>query len=258
MKHVIKAVVLSVFIVMLAAGVSRGQSKDAAPAIDPQAEKIIQQMKAQKKKNMKASVEVLDTMDEVDASGQKLQYSHVRKLKVSEPDRFRLESTGDITNTTIWKDKKTFTLLDRGTNAYAQAAAPGTISETMDMLLDSYGVSTPLADMLSDDLYDVLMKKVITCRYLGLHYAEGLKCHHIAATQKNIDWQIWVDAGKSPRLRKLIITYKHKPGDPQYTAVLKSFKKVSTLPEKTFVFKAPEGAQKMPLLPVKKSSKKQP
>ena len=252
MKRIVQTVFLLAFIVPLFIGICWGQS----PAIDPQAEKILQALNAQKKKDIKVSAEVVDTMDEVLKTGEKIQYSHVRKLKISEPKQFWIESTGDITNTTIWKDDKTFTLLDRANNVYGQVAAPGTIDETMDMLVDKYGVTTPLADLLSNDLFSVLMKNVKTCRYLGIHYTEGIKCHHIAATQNNIDWQIWVDAGDVPRLRKIVITYKQKPGAPQYTAVIKSINEVSQFPENTFTFKAPEGAKKISFLPVKERTKK--
>jgi hypothetical protein len=256
MKHIVRTVFLLAFIVPLFIGTCWGQSTAAARAIDQQAEKIIKELNAQKKKDIKASVEVVDTMDDVLKTGEKIQYSHVRKLKISEPKQFWIESTGDITNTTIWKDDKTFTLLDRANNVYGQVAAPGSIDETMDMLVDKYGVTTPLADLLSGDLYSVMMKEIKTCRYLGIHYAEGIKCHHIAATQKNIDWQIWIDAGDVPQLRKIIITYKQQPGAPQYTAILKSFNEVPQFPVDTFTFNAPEGAKKISLLPVKKSNKK--
>jgi len=256
MKRIVQTIFLLAFTLPLFIGTCWGQSKAAAPAIDPQAEKILQALNAQKKKDIKASAEVVDTMDEVLKTGEKIQYSHVRKLKLSEPKQFWIESTGDITNTTLWKDDKTFTLLDRDNNVYGQVAAPGTIDETMDMMVDKYGVTTPLADLLSGNMYSVLMKNVKTCRYLGLHYAEGIKCHHIAATQKDIDWQIWVDAGDVPQLRKIVITYKQRPGSPQYIAVLKTFTELDQVPEDTFVFKAPEGAKKIPLLPVKKRTKK--
>ena len=256
MKHIAQTVFLLTVIVSLSIGTCWAKSKADAPPIDPQAEKILQALNAKKKKDIKASAEIIDTMDEVLKTGEKIQYSHVRKLKISEPKQFWIESTGDITNTTIWKDDKTFTLLDRNNNVYSQVAAPGTIDETMDMLVDKYGVTTPLADLLSDDMYSALMKNTKTCRYLGLHYADGIKCHHIAATQKNIDWQIWVDAGEMPQLRKIVITYKQRPGSPQYVAVLKSFKELDQVPEDTFLFKAPEGARKISLLPVKKGSKK--
>jgi len=255
MKRIVQTVFLMAFTLPLFIGTCWGQSKAASPAIDPQAEKILQALNEQKKKDIKASAEVIDTMDEVLKTGQKIQYSHVRTLKISEPKQFWIESTGDITNTTIWKNEKTLTLLDRNNNVYSQVAAPGTIGETMDMLVDKYGVTTPLADLLSNNLYAVLMKNVVTCRYLGLHYADGIKCHHIAATQKNIDWQIWVETGDVPRLRKIVITYKQRPASPQYTAVLKTFAELNTIPEDTFTFKAPEGAKKISLLPVIKNSK---
>jgi len=256
MKRIVQTVFLLAFTLPLFIGTCWGQSKAASPAIDPQAEKILQALNEQKKKDINASAEVIDTMDEVLKTGEKIQYSHVRKLKVSEPKQFWIESTGDITNTTIWKDDKTFTLLDRDNNVYSQAEAPGTIDQTMDMLVDKYGVTTPLADLLSNDLNSVLMKQAKTYRYLGLHYADGIKCHHIAATQKNIDWQIWVDARDVPQLRKIVITYKQQPGAPQYTAILKSFNAVSQFPVDTFTFKAPEGAKKISLLPVKRGAKK--
>jgi hypothetical protein len=256
MKRIVQTVFLLAFTLPLFIGTCWEQSKAASPAIDPLAEKILQALNEQKKKDINASAEVIDTMDEVLKTGEKIQYSHVRKLKVNEPKQFWIESTGDITNTTIWKDDKTFTLLDRDNNVYSQAEAPGTIDQTMDMLVDKYGVTTPLADLLSNDLNSVLMKQAKTCRYLGLHYADGIKCHHIAATQKNIDWQIWVDAGDVPQLRKIVITYKQQPGAPQYTAILKSFNAVPQFPESTFTFKAPEGAKKISLLPVKKGAKK--
>ena len=256
MKRIVQTFFLMALVFPLFIGTCWGQSKSVTPAFDPQAEKILQALNAQKKKDIKASAEVVDTMDEVLKTGDKIQYSHVRKLKISEPKQFWIESTGDITNTTIWKDDKTFTLLDRANNVYGQVAAPGTIDETMDMLVDKYGVTTPLADLLSNDLFSVLMKNVKTCHYLGLHNVEGMKCHHIAATQNNIDWQIWVNAGDVPQLRKIVITYKQKPGPPQYTAVIKSINEVSQFPENIFTFKAPEGAKKISFLPVKERTKK--
>ena len=158
MKKLVQTVFLVAFTVSLSIGTCWGEPESALPAIDPQAEKILQNLTLQKHKNLNASFEVFDTMEEVLESGQKIQYSHVRKVILNEPKRLWIESTGDITNTTIWKDDRTVTLLDRDNNVYGQAEALGTIDETMDMMIDTYGVFTPLADLLSDDLFSVLMK----------------------------------------------------------------------------------------------------
>ena len=76
----------------------------------------------------------------------------------------------------------------------------------------------------------------------------------IAATQKDIDWQIWVDVGEMPFVRKIVITYKQQLESPQYSAVLKTFTKLDQVPENTFTFNAPEGAKKIPLLPLEKDT----
>jgi hypothetical protein len=256
MKKLVQTVFLVAFTVSLSIGTCWGEPESALPAIDPQAEKILQNLTLQKHKNLNASFEVFDTMEEVLESGQKIQYSHVRKVILNEPKRLWIESTGDITNTTIWKDDRTVTLLDRDNNVYGQAEALGTIDETMDMMIDTYGVFTPLADLLSDDLFSVLMKDVKTCRYLGLHHVEGKKCHHIAATQERIDWQVWVDVGDMPVIRKIVITYTQQPESPQYIAVLKNATELDQVPENAFTFNLPEGAKKIPLLPLEKDTGK--
>jgi hypothetical protein len=89
------------------------------------------------------------------------------------------------------------------------------------------------------------MKNVTTLRYIGTGLVGVRPCHHIAATQKEIDWQAWIDQGDRPRLRKLHITYKNLPGAPRYSAVLVDFEEPASIAPEMFDFKAPEGAEKV-------------
>jgi hypothetical protein len=155
----------------------------------------------------------------------------------------------------MWKDKALFTLLDRDDNIYVQLEAPGTIEQTVDMIYDTYGISTPLADMLSSDIYDVLMRRVKTCRYLGLHLAGETVCHYIAATQDDIDWQVWIDQGAAPVIRKIVIEYKQLPGSPRYSAVLADLVKPAAVSEAEFTFQPPPGVEKIQPVPREKESK---
>ena len=103
----------------------------------------------------------------------------------------------------------------------------------------------PLADLLYSDPYAVLMAGVTYGRYLGLHQAAGVDCHHLAFSQETIEWQIWIDAGDKPLPRKLVISYVQEPGEPQYTAVIRRWSLDPKLPDGLFTFEAPEGAQKI-------------
>ena len=74
----------------------------------------------------------------------------------------------------------------------------------------------PLADLLYGDPYAVLTEDVTYSKYLGLHRAAGVLCHHLVFAQPTIEWQIWIDAGEQPLPRQLAITYVREPGEPQY------------------------------------------
>jgi len=231
------------------AGASWALPDDNRTNIDPDAAKIIKALGEHSRQVKCAKKKVFDTMEEIQDSGQMLQYGHVRTAIISKPDKMWLESTGDISNTTLWKDSALFTLLDRDENIYVQMDAPGTIEQTVDMIYEKYGISTPLADMLSSDIYTVLMNRVKTCDYLGLSNVAENICHHIAATQDDIDWQIWIDQGDSPVIRKIVIVYKQVPGNPRYTAFLAENKEFDTVPDATFAFQMPAGAEKIQPLP---------
>jgi hypothetical protein len=250
-----RASLFCVFVLLLGSigqSVSYAQEKAAQeePPIDPRAESLIREMSERAKSNEHFRFVVLDTIDEVQESGQKLQFTHQRFGTVSRPDKLKVRSVGDLRNRTIWKDGETITILDEDHNVYVQIEDPGTIDDMMDLLLERYGMTTPLADLLSSDLYGVLMGKVETGEYVGLHYAGEIECHHLAFTQEEIDWQIWVDAGGQPSLRKLVITYKQLPGEPQYTLRLQSYTSLAEEPRAEFQYELPPEADRIEVRPI--------
>ena len=85
---------------------------------------------------------------------------------------------------------------------------------------------------------------------LVVHNADEHKCHHVAFRQDDVDWQVWVDAGDVPLLRKLVITYKNEAGAPQYTARLSRWNFQPRLSEHAFHYRPSESASRIEFLPV--------
>jgi hypothetical protein len=112
-----------------------------------------------------------------------------------------------------------FTLLDKQANVFSSIPAPATIDATLAQIQSKYDVVLPLDDFLSSDPYKSVSSKIKTAYYLGKSTVAGVPTHHLAFSQTDIDWQIWVQDGNQPLPRKLVITYKNLPGSPQYTAV---------------------------------------
>jgi len=191
------------------------------------------------------ALEAEETFDELPDGQLRRQLTNVRRVAVERPNHVAADATGDTLNRASWYDGRTVTVLDKEHNVYATIEAPGTIDATFDKIADEYGVVLPLADILYADPYVVLMAGVTYGRYLGIHQAAGVACHHLAFSQETIEWQIWIDAGEKPLPRKLVISYVQEPGEPQYSAVIRRWNLDAKAPEGLFTFEAPEGAQKI-------------
>ena len=92
-----------------------------------------------------------------------------------------------------------------------------------------------------------MMAEVLYGKYLGVHQAAGVPCHHLSFGQDGVEWQIWIDAGAQPLPRKLAIAYWDQPGVPQYQAVFRHWTLDPKLTADQFVFKLPTGAKKIDL-----------
>ena len=186
------------------------------------------------------------TTDEVLDNGQKVQFGGTVDYLVRKPNGMRAEVVSDRKRRQYFYDGKTVTVYGPTNGYYASAAAPPTITELLQFLDEKYDLNLPLADLFlwgtdKDGLDDI--KSAIN---LGPSRIGGIDCDHYVFRQADVDWQIWIERGKTPLPRKLVITTTSEPAQPQYVAVLK-WDLNPKLDNKTFTFVPPKGAQKIVL-----------
>jgi hypothetical protein len=210
--------------------------------VEPRVDELMKAMSTLLAKTPRLAVEAEETLDEVYAGAPRIQLTNVRRAAIQRPARFASDATGDTLNRSSWYDGKTVTALQKDDNTYLTVEMPATIDATLDKLADDYGIVVPLSDFLYADPYATLMEGVLYGEYRGIHQAAGVPCHHLAFSQEDIDWQLWIDAGPQPLPRKLVITYAEEPGAPQYTAVFKRWNLEPKFTEELFHFVPPEGA----------------
>src|SRR6185312_15012681 len=131
--------------------------------------------------------------------------------------------------------------------AYAQADAPGTIDQLVDVLQERTGGAVPGTDLLLSDAYDALTSDVIEGHHVGQCVVDGIECEHLAFRGHDTDWQIWIQTGAQPIPRKYVITSKTLAGAPQYTLRIKDWKTDAIADATAFTFEPPEGATKASL-----------
>jgi len=184
--------------------------------------------------------------DAVQDSGQKIEFSEVRRIIIQRPNNLRvdaLQSDGDK-NGLIF-DGKTITLFSKTENVYSCTPHPGNIDDAIRYAGGKMGIRIPLARMLVTSLPQELERMVTEVDYVEKDTLNE-PLDHIAARSQKVDLQVWIAADKLPR--RMIITYKNAPGQPQFRAVFTDWNLTPKIPAETFKFIPPESAERIPVL----------
>ncbi len=233
----------AVFLAVLSPAVAQdGDSRDFS------AERILQDSFDHLKSLEEFRVSAEITYDEIEPTGQKLQYGASVQAAVRRPDRLRTDYYGDQLKRSIWYDGGNLTILDLDDNLFATLKAPTGIDALLDNTVERLGFTIPLSDILYSDPYPLLHRNVAEEFYAGLHVVGGVSSHHLMLSQKDIDWQIWVEATERHLPRKLIITYKNLPGSPQYTILFSEWDLSPQLANDLFIFRPPSGSNRIQFL----------
>ena len=176
---------------------------------------------------------------------EKIQFTNSGEALLSRPDKLRAHRVGGYADVALFFDGKTVSVYGKHINGYSQFDAPGTVDHLIEALRQGHGVALPGADLLLSNSYDVLMAGVKEAKYIGRGVIDGVECEHLAFRNFDTDWQLWVEVGKRPIPRKMVITSKTLNSAPQYTLRVKSWKTDVEPARDAFAFTLPAGAEKL-------------
>ncbi len=220
----------------------------AAPAqpagVDPAATALLRKATDFVAAQNRFTVSTRNTLEVVLASGQKIQFEHAAKQSMRRPDRMRAERTGDLVQQVFYYDGKSLTMTDPATKHYATVDAPPTVEEMLDFARTRLDIVAPASDLVYRNAYDILMTDVTQAFVVGKGFVEGVRCDHLAFRAPHVDWQIWIQEGKTPLPRKLVITTRDMPGEPQFSVVVTRWDLNPAFGPATFTYKPPPGARK--------------
>jgi hypothetical protein len=207
--------------------------------IDEAAEKYMRAACENLKTQQAFSVHAEGTLEEIFRSGRRVQHSRGITLTFKRPDRLRAEVEFDKGRREFYYDGKTVAITDVDAKVYGRFDAPSTAEEMLDDAMVRFGVEMPLADLVSAEPCGALANVVERGWYLGKHYFAGSYYHHMLFSSPDVDAQVWVSDGDKPLFRKLVLTYKSEPGEPQYGVALSDWNFAPALEEATFTFTPP-------------------
>jgi len=220
--------------------------------IDPQATRLLKASTDFLASLKRFNVETRSSLEVVLTSGQKIQFDHVARQSVQRPDKLRADRVGDLVEQSFYYDGKSLTLFNPGEKYYAMVAAPGTLEEMLDFARTKLDIVAPAGDLIYANAYDILMTDVTQAFVVGKGVVEGVRCDHLAFRVPHVDWQIWIQEGKEPLPRKLVITTRDQAGAPQFSVVVTKWNLKPTFTPQTFSFRPPSGAKQVDFVPLAK------
>ncbi len=155
--------------------------------------------------------------DVVQFSGRKLEFGKSGVVTIRRPDKLRVVTERrDGRRHGLVFDGKQITAYTPGENVYATVALSGDLDKALEYIDDQLEIPIPLADFLYSDSGDVFAGKVDSALHMGDAKIEGVECEHLALSNETVDYQVWIAKGSKPLPQRIVITYKHYPGQPQY------------------------------------------
>lgn len=236
----------------------------AEPKVDAESQKVLDTFgkffQGTKGFRVKANIAL-----EIEQKGQKQSQDFLQNYAAQRPNQFAYSLDSPGGGATVVSDGKQLSVFFTGFNKYAVEDAPATWAEMFQnpILLGSISFGnapTVVIATLSEDPGKKLVEKATSVESGGIVELGETKCHLLKVTAEEMDYQIWIDAGKQPLVRKFLpdltktfermakaqgakspfadvkvtntVTYKDWEIDPKFG-------------EDAFVFKAPEGAEKV-------------
>lgn len=195
------------------------------------------------------TVNIHDSYDVVQESGEKIEFSERRSITVSRPNGLRAEvEQSDGEKHLVLYDGQQITVFSPSQNRYAQTSKPGGIDQAVTHFLKDLRMRLPLAALLLSRLPDELERRTQGLAYVERTMLHGVPVHHLAGRTETVDYQVWIAAGAQPLPQRVVLTYKNAEGQPAFRAQFSDWNLAPNVQDSTFAFTPPPGAQKIAFL----------
>ncbi len=247
-------VVFSALAVVLALGAGPALAADKMPAAtsaeqDPEATAIFYKMADFIAKARVFSVTIRSGYDAIQPNGQRIEFGGKHQVLLQRPDRLRVDAErSDGDRGLVLFDGESLTVFKADDNVYARVEKAGTVDDAIVYLVRDLQITLPLARMFLTSFPKDMKKKVTSIDYVEENFLFDVPTDHLAVRSADVDLQIWIAQGEQPLPRRIILTYKNAPGDPQFRADLLDWDLSPKVAANSFAFNPTASAEQIPFL----------
>jgi hypothetical protein len=200
------------------------------------------------------SVRVNMTYDVLQDSGQQVQFSEVREIFLKRPGLVRIDTTesdGEVHG--LVYNGRSLIKFNVTENVYSVINRPGDVDSIVRYVVSKLGVQVPLARLFVTTLPQEIQKISTQVDYVETNVLAHEPVAHIAGRSMDVDYQLWIGRDRLPR--RVVMTYKNEPGQPQFQANFTDWNFSSNIPDGMFRVIPPPDAERIPtLIPANRQS----
>jgi len=216
---------------------------------DPEARAILVNMANFIAKLPTFSVTLRSGYDAIQEDGQYIEFGEKRRILLQRPDRMRVENErSDGDQGLVLFDGEKITAYKVDENVYSRVEKVGTVDDALVYMVRDLQFVLPLARLLHTGLPHQLEAKITAISYVEEDLLFDVPTDHLAARSGDVDMQLWVAQGNEPLPRRVILTYKNAPGQPQFRGDFTNWSLAPEVKADSFIFIPPAGAEQVPLL----------
>lgn len=213
------------------AGLVHGQDAN----LDPRATGLLEKAAAYLGNQQRFSVDTRNTVEDLLASGQRVDIEIATSIVANRPDKLRA-TRHDHRQQEFYYDGKQLTLYDKPENAYATLPAPDTLEAAFDFTRDTLGFMVPAADLMYKGSFPLLMESLTSAAVIGKAMVDGVSCDHLAFRKPGVDFQVWIADNGEPLFHKYVVTDTSGPERLSVTTVLTNWNFGSAVAKTGFSF----------------------
>ena len=186
-----------------------------------------------------------------DEKGEPLHIFHAMKIVVHRPNRMLVDVSGDDGAVKVVFDGKTVILYSATPKKYASIPVPeGTIEGMLKEAVGRLGVDFPLADFLTEAPNKAFLTGVTEGTVVNTVAIDSVPCLHMFFVQPpGIELELWVEKNAQSLPRRLIVTYRNLPGQPNFIAEFSDWNFNIHPSDADFTFQPPPDAVQVQLKP---------
>jgi hypothetical protein len=220
-------------------------SADATPV--PEAHVYLERMARALAEAPLIGVTISADYDVRQKSGEMVTFGERRRVTIARPDRLRVETeqSDGARGLTVF-DGKTLAVYSAAHQAFAEVEHPGDLDGALTYYLQDLRMRLPLALMFSAGFPEELQQRLRSVAYVETDALTDVPCVHLAARTDQVDFQVWIPQTGDPLPRRVIITYRHAAGQPQFRADFTDWDLASKPAAGDFRFVAPADAARIP------------